>query len=167
VKKHKNFILGALGIALVLGLLGYQRIASYFKGDSGAGEAFGIPCVNPLLPIPPQYHIHPKLKIVIEGSEVPLAPNVGLGLAKCERALHTHDASGELHIEPNFYQEFTLDQFFKLWGKSFSREEILDKRASDTHEIVMTVDGKPSEEFEKLILKDKQEIVIEYRERKP
>ena len=41
----------------------------------------------------------------------------------------------------------------------------MDSMVDDTHEMIMTVDGQPSGEYENLILKDKQDIVIEYKEK--
>ena len=74
-----------------------------------------------------------------------------------------HGGFRELHIEPNFPTDFTLGQFFALWGKPFSKTQIFDSVADAEHEVVITVDGARGEEYKNLILKDKQQIVIEYK----
>jgi hypothetical protein len=125
-------------------------------------RADAVPCFNSFLPMPPSYHIHPVLKLKIDGADVPVPPNIGIN-PSCEKVLHTHDSSGELHVEPNYEQVFTLADFFALWGKPFSKTELLDKKANDTHEVVMTVDGQANTEFENLVLRDKQQILLEYR----
>lgn len=141
-------------------LLGGRLFSSYVSSDSDA-----VPCINPLRPIPAEYHIHPRLTLRILGEERKVPANIGITLGECERVLHTHDDTGELHIEPNGPIELTLGDFFELWGESFSRERLLDRATDETHEIVLTVNGEPSDAYGTLILRDMQEIVIEYREK--
>lgn len=149
-------------ILLAAALLSFNWFVGLFKQSPSAGGQGEVPCIIPGLPVPEEYHIHPHLQIIIEGKNVPVPAEIGLNGA-CERALHTHDSSGILHIEPNFYQQFTLGEFFKEWGQPLSGTQLLDKTADASHEIIMTVDGQPSAEFGSLVLKDKQEIVLEYR----
>ncbi|MEK7193503.1 MAG: hypothetical protein AAB652_01820 [Patescibacteria group bacterium] len=159
-KPNKTFIYVFLAVTAGVLLLGYKN---FFPSGSGPDGTGNVPCINPTLPIPENLHIHPHIKIMIDGKDIAVSPTIGLGVIGCERALHTHDSSGEIHIEPNFPQDFTLGDFFTLWGKPFSSIQLLDKSADDAHEVVMTVNGKQSTEFEKLILNDKQEIIVEYR----
>ena len=160
-KKKKIFFIFAGIILAAAVFIGY----SVLKGDSGEEVASGepwrhhVPCINPALPIPEKLHIHPVLKIIANGAQVPVPKNIGLGF-KCEKAVHTHDETGAIHVEPNV----SLGDFFDVWEKPFNRDQILDFKRDETHEIVMTVDGKPSEEFEKLLMLDKQQIVIEHKE---
>ncbi len=149
-------------ILLAAALLSFNWFVGLFRQDPSAAARGEVPCIIPGLPVPEEYHIHPHLTIVIDGNNIPVPAEIGLTGA-CEKALHTHDASGTLHIEPNFYQQFTLGEFFKEWGQPLSATQLLDKTADASHEITMTVDGRPSTEFGNLILKDKQEIVLEYR----
>lgn len=159
-KRNKTFVIIFVIVLAGIGVLGYRN---FIKPATSTDDA--VPCINPALPIPPELHIHPFLTIVISGEKITIPANIGIERFGCERALHTHDKTGELHIEPNFAKDFTLGDFFGLWGKPFSATQILDKTAHAEHEIVMTVDGEPSTEFENLILKDGQKIVIEYKER--
>lgn len=163
--KKKTRITGILiaAVAVVVFLLGYNR---FFSGaDGGNGNAERVPCLKPGLPIPEEYHIHPHLEIFIDKSRVVVPANIGFGLASCERVLHTHDNTGTIHIEPNFKQDFTLGDFFALWEKPFSENQILDcvsnVAADGNTEIRMTVNNERSEEYERLILKDGQKIMIE------
>lgn len=122
-----------------------------------------VPCINPNLPVPDKYHIHSHLTIIINGENVTIPAGIGLEISGCERVLHTHDDSGTIHVEPNSYQPFTLGDFFAVWGKPFSLYQILDSVSDASHEIVMTVNGAPSNDYENLVLQDGQNIVIEYR----
>jgi hypothetical protein len=166
-KGKRSFFVIFILVVVAVGLLGFNNI---FQPGSSGGNGNGndslskrVPCLNTALGVAAAYHIHPRLAIKADGKEIMIPANIGLSLVGCERVMHTHDATGEIHIEPNYYQEFTLGDFFAVWGKSFSRNQILDYAPDPDHEIVMTVDGKTSEEFENLILKDNQEIVIEYK----
>lgn len=110
-------------------------------------------------------HIHAHLRIVIDGAERPIPADIGIVGPRCMRPLHTHDASGTLHLEFPVAQEVRLGQFFTVWEQPFAREKILDRTGDDTHQIILTVNGQPSDAYENLILHDKDDIVIEFRAR--
>ena len=106
-------------------------------------------------------HIHPTLTIIVDGQQVPIPANTGVS-ETCMRALHTHEGDGEIHIEYPTEYEFMLGDFFANWGGTFNQNQILTHVADDTHRIRMTVNGVESTEFENLILKDLDQIVIHY-----
>jgi hypothetical protein len=108
-------------------------------------------------------HIHPNLEIFDVANKVAIPSEIGV-TPGCMKAMHTHDDTGKLHVEYTEPHDFVLGDFFAVWGQTFSKEQIMDKKADDKHKITMTVDGKPSEDFENLILKDEQKIVIRYEE---
>jgi hypothetical protein len=58
--------------------------------------------------------------------------------------------------------DFTLGDFFAVWGIAFSSQCIMQYCNDDTRRVRLFVDGKPNFNFEKLILGDKQDILIEY-----
>lgn len=110
-------------------------------------------------------HIHPEVEIIIDGEKRPIPTDIGIA-PNCMKALHTHDESGQLHVEYPTPQDFKLADFFAVWGQPFNQNQILDKTADAEHKISMSVDGQPSQEFERLILKDQQKIQIKF-EKKP
>ena len=61
-----------------------------------------------------------------------------------------------LHVEATVPYDFTLGNFFTIWGQNFSSQEILGHHADATHRITMTVDGRPSDAFGSLVLQDHQ-----------
>lgn len=167
-KGKRNFLIVILVLVVAFGLLGFNTFSnvrwSPDQAKNNGGNSEGkVPCINPALPIPSQYHIHPHLRIIADGKDIPVPSNIGISLT-CERVLHTHDQTGAIHIEPNFYQEFTLGDFFGVWGKPFSKDQILDYHADADHSVTVLVDGKLDEEYENLRLRDKQDIVIYYQE---
>lgn len=113
-----------------------------------------------------EFHIHPVLKIVIDGTEETLPVNIGIENG-CMHPLHTHDSTGIVHVESPVKRDFTLGDFFAVWGKEFTRDQILDRKADDTHTITMTVNGQAADSYENTVLKDKDEIVISYTTKTP
>ena len=113
-----------------------------------------------------EFHIHPKLRVIIDGKEQVIPANVGITNG-CMNPLHTHDATGELHVESPVQRDFTLGDFFAVWHRPFSRTEIFEHKAGPgtDYEIVMTVNGEQSDVYENLVLRDKDQIVIEYKKK--
>lgn len=109
-------------------------------------------------------HIHPHLELVINGEKEVIPANLGISLS-CMRPVHTHDQTGIIHIEWKRPRDFALGDFFKVWGKTFNQSQILDYRADENHEIIVTVNGERNEEYENLIMRDKDQISIIYKEK--
>ncbi|MBA2686240.1 MAG: hypothetical protein H0U66_17285 [Gemmatimonadaceae bacterium] len=107
---------------------------TYVAGDSstgGQGQAVqGIACDGQI----PVQHIHVHLTIIANGVQraVPLAIGaVGSEVisnfvvdARCFYWLHTHDATGIVHVEAPVSTAFTLGDFFGIWGEPLSRSNV-------------------------------------------
>jgi len=105
-------------------------------------------------------HIHPELRIIIDGSLVTIPEGVGI-LSNCMKPIHTHDPSGTLHIESAYRDyPYTLGDFFEVWGQPFNSGQILSCKADPTQRITMTVNGVPNNEYEKYVMRDGDKIVI-------
>ncbi|TLX79342.1 MAG: hypothetical protein E6L05_01050 [Thaumarchaeota archaeon] len=61
---------------------------------------------------------------------------------ECLFWLHTHNTSGVIHIEAPANKDFTLGQFFSVWGQTFSNTQIFDKMTSDKETLHVYVNGK-------------------------
>lgn len=132
-----------IGIAIILGILFYiPRIGKKTMVTN-------VPCLIPNMPL--TQHIHPRLTIMIDGAPKIIPANIGLG--SCERALHTHDDAGTIHIEAQDKREYTLGDFFGVWNEQI---EIAG------YTLAMTVDGRKNTALDKMLLKDKQEIILTY-----
>ena len=111
-----------------------------------------------------EFHIHSNLKIIIDGKQETVPADIGIDYG-IMRPVHTHDDSEEIHIEGPCKRDFTLKDFFSIYKKDFNSQCIFDKciNTNNKGSLKMFVDGKENQEFENLVLKDKQEIVIEYK----
>lgn len=129
-------------------------------------------------------HIHPKVQIIVDGRQVTIPANIGinwnlwndrslerLGMPMPDMRdmpfmspLHNHDTSGIIHVESTVIRNYTLGEFFDVWGVPFNEHCILDRCGGS---IVMFVNGvkfeSGSRDFRELIFVDGQQIRIEYK----
>lgn len=111
-------------------------------------------------------HWHPNLRIVIDGKDVEVEPNIGL--KGIHSPIHTHEGKNEegvIHMEMDGLvtkEQTRLGNFFNIWGKSFSSQMIFDKRNNEQNKVKMFVNGKENFEFEEYEMKDGDRIEIRY-----
>ncbi len=147
MSKYKNTFI-AVGVAAVLLAL---FIVPRLGKPNLSGDGSGVPCLVPNADL--VIHWHPMLTITVDGKDEEIPANIGLG-GSCEHALHTHDTTGTLHVESQTVRDYTLTDFFNVWGKTIDRPG---------YTVSMTVDGKPSAELGNALLKDKEQIVLTYK----
>ncbi len=93
-------------------------------------------------------HSHPTLAITISG--VPQTLPVTYS-DSCQQPIHTHDSSGILHVETDQNVNYTLGDWFLLWGyysrsttiATFNSTLILGNKSGNGHMLTMTVNGSP------------------------
>jgi len=105
-------------------------------------------------------HIHQELEIIIDGEKQSIPANIGI-VPGVMRPIHTHDSSGEIHVEGPCTRDFTLGEFFDVWGKEFDSTRIFDK-TTENGTLKLYVNGQESTEFRNLILIEGINIKIEY-----
>ena len=106
-------------------------------------------------------HIHSELKIIIDGEEQLIPANIGV-LSGILRPVHTHDASGEIHMEGPCQRDFKVGEFFQVWGRPFNEQCIFDK-CTDKGQLSIIVNGQQNNQFENYVMKDDDNILIEYK----
>jgi len=97
-----------------------------------------------------QFHIHPVLKIVINGQNQEIPKDIGI-TPSCMNSLHTHDNTGEIHVEAPEKRDFNLSDFFAVWGK--------DMRSFGKN-MKMTVNGQENTEYENYLMNDHDQIEL-------
>jgi hypothetical protein len=102
---------------------------------------------------------------MVNGRRQEIPANTGVTLG-CMSALHTHDSTGKIHVESPERRDFTLGDFFAVWNKPFSKDQILDYTVDGTHVLTVTVNGKAIDTYENTILRDEDTIVISYEPQK-
>jgi hypothetical protein len=62
-------------------------------------------------------HIHQHLEIFVNGKPVEVPGEIGISQDQTFISpLHTHDTSGIVHVEAPAQRDFTLGEFFDVWG---------------------------------------------------
>lgn len=110
-------------------------------------------------------HIHPVLEIEILGRREVIPADIGISKSGM-RVIHTHDASGTLHIESPKPFQFHLKDFFTIWGRNFNSTCVFDYCADETHEMAVYVNDIRADEPEKVPLRDHDRILIIYSEKR-
>ncbi len=71
--------------------------------------------------MPDDYHVHSHLSIFLDGVALAVPSEIGIvgenTPTECFYPLHTHDRSGKVHVEAVAPAQFTLGQFFRIWGQ--------------------------------------------------
>lgn len=106
-------------------------------------------------------HIHPHLEIIKKGKEQRVPSQIGIAPSKWKdhefdsfigdmgaAPIHTHDASGVLHVESSVTMNYTLGDFYKIWGKSLPAN------------ATVTADGQRVSNPKNLVLQDGQDIKV-------
>ena len=109
------------------------------------------------------FHIHALLHIYVDGLLVPLAANIGLDPAKkLESSLHTHDGTGIIHMEAPHPFQYTLGDFFSVWGVKFGPDQLGGLHGYGGNHLHFYLDGGPLSNPAAHVLHDNDRIVIGY-----
>ncbi len=121
-------------------------------------------------------HWHPKLTIIIKGEKQVIPPNIGISIGNNMdnqvsgmrmSPTHTHESDGTLHLENNRPwlkpETLTLGYFFEVWGKNFNSSCIFEYCNGEDGKLIMTVNGNLNQEFDKYVMHDGDDIVLEYK----
>lgn len=148
--KNQNYIIGAIVVVaigaglFVSGQAAKPELSTFWPGT----EVGCIPGHENLA-----QHIHPVLKTFIDGAEVPVPANIGIS-STCMAEIHTHDASGMIHIETIAAgKTFTMSDFFSVVGESMMK---------DGYTLAVTVNGEAVDDIATRPLKDHDQIVLNY-----
>lgn len=152
----------ALAVIVIGGLIFWGRVSTSKKNESLVNMSSRELALHMTTDMATEYHIHPELTILMNGTEVPLPQNLGV-TATGMTSIHTHDEKGVIHVEAPIKKDFVLGDFFAVWGKDFSQSKLLDVAVEDTSEIVVTVNGQKVDTYENTVLRDKDKIVISYQ----
>ena len=109
-------------------------------------------------------HIHQHLDIFVNGKPVTVPKDIGINYdARFISPLHTHDRTGIIHVESDVVRDFTLGQFFDVWGVRFTKDCVGGYCAKGTDKLRVFSNGKPlTGDPRGLVLTSHQEIAVVY-----
>lgn len=120
-------------------IVGAPTFAAGDNASGGTGQTVhGIACDNSV----PASHVHAHLTLIADSVQraIPLAvgtrsPQIVSNFvvdAACFYWLHTHDATGILHVEAPGPTPLTLGDFFAIWGEPLDRTNVAGFQGSVT-----------------------------------
>lgn len=89
-------------------------------------------------------HFHSHLDLLVDGRPVPVPAGLGIAPAGQEMSeLHTHDATGVLHIEaPTTGRRYTLGQLFTEWNVRLDATDLGGLKTGSGRTLTAYVDGR-------------------------
>lgn len=169
---------GVIAVTMALGACGGGSVEA---DDTSVSVEEGSPTAMPPWPAPTEdveqlvsragldlgpmgtaEHYHPKLRIVVDGEQIPVPPNIGVDPnTGAMSAVHTHEGDGTVHVEATRDGEtFTLGQLFAQWNVLLEDGRIGGIAGDD--KLSMTVNGRPvAGDPADLRLRPDQQIVLE------
>lgn len=150
----KSYLIVAVGVVVLGGLLYWtasmQKQPSTVQMVQGTNVAC-LPNGHQQLAL----HIHPVLSITVDGAPEEIPANIGITQA-CMAEIHTHDATGVVHVETataDRISHLSFADFFAVWGKPVAREG---------YTLVATVNGAVVESLSEVPLRDGDAIHMAY-----
>ena len=90
------------------------------------------------------FHIHAMLHIYVNGLLSPLPANIGLYAAKgVESSMHTHDSTGIIHMEAPHPFNYTLGDFFSVWGVKLGPAQVGGLKGLGGEHLHFYLNGRP------------------------
>jgi len=111
-RRKQRTVVSIIIVAVLISIIGVGVWA--LSRNSGGGPPF--PCGAETTNL----HVHPWLRIWIETSfnsyNVTIPSGIGIISSSCFEPVHTHDASGLIHLESAHTSDiYTLNDFFNVW----------------------------------------------------
>jgi hypothetical protein len=156
-RKHRSqralnaILLSAVLIAVVL-----FAVYSLTRSSGVTLPDYLSQCV-PLSGQDPVYVSEPTLQIVISGQAVPIPAHIGVR-GSCYLPINTRESQNPIIIHIDSFQQrlYTVGDFFLVWGwtygavyATFNQNQLFNLKATNGHNITMTVNGFSSKDYEK------------------
>ena len=144
-------------IVIVAVLVAIIVVAVFLIPEPGPNQVPLPPYLDHCVTGSQTYHSHPNLVVTINGQGVVIPVTFD---GSCPQPIHTHTSDGVLHIETDQNQNYTVGDWFLLWGHSandktravFNSTQIFNNKVDSTHHITMTVNGvSDTTDYENLV----------------
>jgi hypothetical protein len=140
------------------------ELATQAPWDANAGEALergdliGLPAEGTTM------HEHANVQVFVHGEKQPVPTDIGIDpSAGSITSVHTHDDTGTVHLESSVSREFTLDEFFGVWGVRFTPSCLGAYCNDDTNRLQVFVDGEEvTGDLQGVQLDDQSVVVVTY-----
>ena len=126
--------------------------------SAARGTALGLPAEGTTM------HEHADVEIFVHGSKEPVPTDIGIDASKGTiQSIHTHDDTGLVHLESSQSREFTLGEFFGVWGVRFTPSCLGAYCNEGNNRLQVFVDGEEvNGSLQDVQLDDQTVIVVTY-----
>jgi hypothetical protein len=126
--------------------------------SAARGTALGLPAEGTTM------HEHADVEIFVHGSKEPVPTDIGIDTSKGTiQSIHTHDDTGLVHLESSQSREFTLGEFFGVWGVRFTPSCLGAYCNEGNNRLQVFVDGEEVDgSLQDVQLDDQTVIVVTY-----
>ncbi len=108
-------------------------------------------------------HTHQHLDVFVAGRRVVVPAGIGIDpLARFIAPIHTHDATGVIHVESPTIQTFTLGEFFGVWGVRFDGRCLGGYCSRQGRMLSVYSNGHAVTDPTRLALTEHEEIVVAF-----
>ena len=119
------------------------------------------------LGLPPEgttMHEHAVVQVFVHGKKESVPTDIGINPAKGTiQSIHTHDDTGLVHLESSQSREFTLSDFFGVWGVRFTPSCLGAYCNDGDNRLQVFVDGEEvTDSLQDVQLDDQTVIVVTY-----
>jgi hypothetical protein len=119
------------------------------------------------LGLPPEgttMHEHANVQIFVHGQNERIPTDIGIDASKGTiQSIHTHDDTGLVHLESSESREFTLGDFFGVWGVRFTPSCLGAYCNDGNNRLQVFVDGdEVTDDLQDVQLDDQTVIVVTY-----
>jgi len=107
------------------------------------------------------FHIHVHLNVFVNDKPITVPAGIGIKPNECLYWLHTHDASGVIHIESPQQMTFTLGQFIQVWDNTPGISPKFEELTNGDKNLQIFVNGnKVKDTYDEITLSAHDQIVI-------
>ena len=126
--------------------------------SAARGTALGLPAEGTTM------HEHADVEIFVHGSKESVPTDIGIDASKGTiQSIHTHDDTGLVHLESSQSREFTLGEFFGVWGVRFTPSCLGAYCNEGNNRLQVFVDGEEvNGSLQDVQLDDQTVIVVTY-----
>ena len=126
--------------------------------SAARATALGLPAEGTTM------HEHADVEIFVHASKEPVPTDIGIDASKGTiQSIHTHDDTGLVHLESSQSREFTLGEFFGVWGVRFTPSCLGAYCNEGNNRLQVFVDGEEVDgSLQDVQLDDQTVIVVTY-----
>ncbi len=104
-------------------------------------------------------HIHANVQLFVHGTQEEVPQGIGIN-GNDDASIHTHTADGVVHIESDTQRDFTLGDFFDVWGVRLSSTCLGGFCDQGADHVQVFVDGTEVTTSIRGVVLDDQSVVV-------